>query len=317
MKIAVVILNWNGRKLLEQFLPSIVKYSQEATIYVIDNASTDKSIKYLKEYFPDIKLIKLDQNYGYAGGYNKGLKQIDADIYALVNSDIEVTANWLAPIIQTFENETETVVIQPKIKDFKNKKKFEYAGASGGYLDFFGYPYCDGRILFNVEEDIGQYEQKKNIFWASGACLFIKKNTFEKHNGFDESFFAHQEEIDLCWRIKHTGRQIKYQPKSIVYHLGGASLKHNNPFKTYLNFRNNLVMLLKNLPASHIAPVIFARLILDGLSGIAFLLQGKPKHTFAVLKAHFAFYKQIPTTIKQRPKNPIKKYYNRFSIFVK
>ena len=317
MKIAVVILNWNGRKLLEQFLPSVVKNSQEATVYVIDNASTDDSIAYLKDNFPAVKLVPLDQNYGYAGGYNRGLKYINADVYALVNSDVEATENWLLPIIENFENNPNTVVLQPKIKDYKNKKMFEYAGAAGGYLDFFGYPYCDGRILFKVEEDRGQYEQTKEIFWASGACFFIRKETFDQHKGFDEHFFAHQEEIDLCWRIKNTGKQIKYEPQSVVFHLGGASLNHQNPFKTYLNFRNNLMMLLKNLPVFYIIPIIFTRLILDGLAGIVFIFQGKPKHTWAIIKAHFGFYKRIPIIWQQRPKKSIKKYYKRFSIFIK
>ena len=317
MKIAVVILNWNGQKLLKKFLPSVVKYSTEATVYVIDNASTDDSVSYIKNTFPDVQLVQLDQNYGYAGGYNRGLQHIDAELFALVNSDVEVAENWLSPVLKTFENEPDTAVIQPKIKDYKNKKMFEYAGAAGGFLDFFGYPYCDGRIMFNVEEDKGQYDQPKEIFWASGACFFIKKDAFERHKGFDESFFAHQEEIDLCWRIKHTGKHIKYVPESEVYHLGGASLNAQSPFKTYLNFRNNLMMLLKNLPALFIFPVIFNRLILDGLAGIIFLVQGKPQHTWAVVKAHFGFYKRIPKILKQRPKNPIKKYYNQFSIFIK
>ncbi len=317
MKTAVVILNWNGKSLLKQFLPSVIKYSQKAEIYVIDNASTDDSVDFLKEHFPEVKLVQLDKNYGYAGGYNRGLKQIDADIYALVNSDVEVTQNWLLPVVKRFENEPDTVVIQPKIKDYKNKKMFEYAGAAGGFLDFFGYPYCDGRIMFEVEEDQGQYEISKDIFWASGACFFIRKDTFDKHKGFDESFFAHQEEIDLCWRIKHTGKRIKYEPASVVYHLGGASLNAQNPFKTYLNFRNNLITSLKNLPFFYIFPVTFSRLVLDGLAGIVFLLQGKPKHTWAVVKAHFGFYKRIPVTWRQRPDKIIKKYYNRFSIFIK
>ena len=317
MKIAIIILNWNGQNLLKKFLPSVIKFSQEATIYVIDNASTDDSVVYLKENYPGIKIVQLDQNYGYAGGYNRGLQQIDADIFALVNSDIEVTENWLSSILKTFENEPDTAVIQPKIKDYKNKKKFEYAGAAGGFLDFFGYPYCDGRVLFKIEEDNRQYDQQKEIFWASGACFFIRKDTYNRHKGFDESFFAHQEEIDLCWRIKHTGKQIKYVPESEVYHLGGASLDAQNSFKTYLNFRNNLMMLLKNLPAFLIFPVIFTRLILDGLAGIVFLSQGKPKHTWAVIKAHFGFYKRIPKILKLRPEKTIKKYYNRFSIFIK
>ena len=317
MKTAVVILNWNGQKLLENFLPSVVKYSPKSSIYVIDNASTDDSVAYLKRHFPEVQLVQLDQNYGYAGGYNRGLQQIDADIYALVNSDVEVTENWLSPILKTFETEPDTAVIQPKIKDYKNKKMFEYAGAAGGFLDFFGYPYCNGRRLFKIEEDNGQYNQPKEIFWASGACFFIRKDTFNRHKGFDESFFAHQEEIDLCWRIKHTGKQIKYIPESEVYHLGGASLDTQSPFKTYLNFRNNLLMLLKNLPKFLILPVIFSRLILDGLAGIVFLAQGKPQHTWALVKAHFGFYKRIPYILKKRPIKTIKKYYKRFSIFIK
>jgi len=315
MKIAVVILNWNGQKLLEQFLPSVMSYSKEADIYVIDNASTDDSAAFLQEKHPDIQIVRLDKNYGYAGGYNRGLAQIDADVYALVNSDLEVTENWLLPVIETFETDPKTAIVQPKIKDYKNRKKFEYAGAAGGYLDFFGYPYCDGRILFKIEEDKGQYEQNKDIFWASGACLFIRKPVFEQLQGFDESFFAHQEEIDLCWRAYHAGHRVRYVADSTVYHLGGASLNNQNPFKTYLNFRNNLLMLLKNLPAVYLFPVIFTRLILDGLAGIVFLFQGKPLHTWAIVKAHFGFYKRIPAAWKKRPKKPVAKYFKRFSIF--
>ena len=317
MNIAVVILNWNGKDLLENFLPSVVSYSNEANIYVIDNASTDDSIDFLRQNYPQIKIVQLDQNYGYAGGYNRGLKQIDADIYALVNSDLEVTKDWLKPIISEFNSNTKTAIIQPKIKDYKDKKMFEYAGAAGGFIDMFGYPYCDGRMLFNVEEDLGQYDKNKNIFWASGACLFIRASVFNDLNGFDESFFAHQEEIDLCWRALHQEHQITYVHKSTVYHLGGASLDNQNPFKTYLNFRNNLLMLLKNLPASLILPIIFIRLLLDGLAGIVFLFQGKPKHTWAIVKAHFGFYKRVANTLKKRPKKPIDKYYQRFSIFLK
>jgi GT2 family glycosyltransferase len=317
MNIAVVILNWNGKDLLEKFLPSVVSYSNEANIYVIDNASTDDSIDFLRQNYPQIKIVQLDQNYGYAGGYNRGLKQIDADIYALVNSDLEVTKDWLKPIISEFNSNTKTAIIQPKIKDYKDKKMFEYAGAAGGFIDMFGYPYCDGRMLFNVEEDLGQYDKNKNIFWASGACLFIRASVFNDLNGFDESFFAHQEEIDLCWRALHQEHQITYVHKSTVYHLGGASLDNQNPFKTYLNFRNNLLMLLKNLPASLILPIIFIRLLLDGLAGIVFLFQGKPKHTWAIVKAHFGFYKRVANTLKKRPKKPIDKYYQRFSIFLK
>ena len=317
MNVAVVILNWNGVKLLGQFLPSVVFFSNEATIYVIDNASTDDSIHFLKDNYPQIQIIQLDKNYGYAGGYNRGLQQIDADVYALVNSDLEVTKGWLKPIISEFTNKQLTAIIQPKILDYKNKKMFEYAGAAGGFIDMFGYPYCDGRVLFNIEEDKGQYNLNKNIFWASGACFFIRASVFKDLQGFDESFFAHQEEIDLCWRALHKEHQIKYIYNSTVYHLGGASLNNQNPFKTYLNFRNNLLMLVKNLPSSLIFPIIFSRLILDGLAGIVFIFQGKPKHTWAIVKAHFGFYKRIPSAIKNRPKKAVDKYYQRFSIFLK
>jgi len=317
MNIAVVILNWNGVDLLKQFLPSVIAHSSKANIYVIDNASTDDSVFYLQQNHPEVKLIQLNQNYGYAGGYNRGLQQIDADIYALVNSDLEVTKNWLNPIISEFKNHPETAIIQPKIKDYKNKDKFEYAGAAGGFLDLFGYPYCDGRVLFKVETDKGQYNLRKEIFWASGACLFVRKSIFNQLKGFDESFFAHQEEIDFCWRAHHHQHKTIYIPESTVYHLGGASLSNQNPFKTYLNFRNNLLMMLKNLPGSLVAPIIFSRLLLDGLAGIVFMLQGKPKHTWAIVKAHFGFYKRIPKAFKQRPKKPIKNYYQTFSIFLK
>ena len=317
MKTAVVILNWNGIDLLREFLPSVVKYSQQADIYVIDNASSDASITFLQDNYPQVKWVQLDKNYGYAGGYNRGLKHIDADIYALVNSDLEVTENWLNPIIKAFEEDKDTGIIQPKIRDYKDKKMFEYAGAAGGFIDRFGYPYCDGRVLFNIEEDKGQYNKKKEIFWASGACLIIRKKVFDQLGGFDESFFAHQEEIDLCWRARHQGNKIVYIPNSTVYHLGGASLNNQNPFKTYLNFRNNLLMLLKNLPGYLLFPIIFSRLLLDGLAGVVFLFQGKPKHTWAIIKAHFGFYKRIPDAWKKRPAHPIKKYYHRNSIFLK
>ncbi len=316
-KTAVVILNWNGKDLMEKFLPSVTGFSPQADIWVIDNASTDDSIKFLPENYPEIKMVQLDKNYGFAGGYNRGLKNINYEYLVLLNSDIEVTENWLEPLIFHLENNPKTAVLQPKIKDYKDKKMFEYAGAAGGYLDFFGYPYCDGRLLFTVEQDKGQYEKEKEIFWASGACFVIRKNVFDKFKGFDESYFAHQEEIDLCWRIKNHDYQIKYIPKSTVYHLGGASLDSQNPFKTYLNFRNSLLNLLKNLPTINLFPVIFSRLLLDGLAGIVFIFQGKPKHTWAVVKAHFGFYKRIPSAWKKRSKRTTKKYYHRFSVFLK
>ena len=268
MKIAVVILNWNGEKLLEQFLPSIVQYSPQADIYVADNASTDDSVSYLKAFFPTVKIIQNDSNLGFAEGYNEALKEVDAEIYALVNSDIEVTENWLKPIVETFENEPKTAIIQPKILDFKRKEYFEYAGAAGGFLDKYGYPYCRGRVFETLEKDNGQYDDNCEIFWASGACFFIRSSVYKELEGFDANFFAHQEEIDLCWRAFNKGYMIKYNSQSVVYHVGGATLQQGNPKKTFLNFRNSLLMLLKNLPKKQLISVIFIRLLLDGVAGV-------------------------------------------------
>ena len=247
-KIAVVILNWNGVKLLEQFLPSVIQFSEDATIYVADNDSTDNSVEFVQQNFPTIKIVKNTGNHGFAKGYNDALKHIDAEIYALVNSDIEVTENWLKPILETFENEKQTAIIQPKILDFKNKENFEYAGAAGGFIDKYGFPFCRGRIFETLEKDNGQYDDNSELFWASGACFFIRKKVYHELGGFDESFFAHQEEIDLCWRAANEGHIIKYNYQSLVYHVGGATLQQGNPKKTYLNFRNSLLMLVKNLP---------------------------------------------------------------------
>ena len=300
MKIAVVILNWNGTKLLEQFLPSIVKHSQEADIYVADNASTDNSVAFVKANFPKVKIVVNESNFGFAQGYNESLKQIDAEIYALVNSDIEVTENWLKPILETFENEPKTAIIQPKLLDFKRKEYFEYAGAAGGFLDKYGYPYCRGRVFETLEKDNGQYNDNREIFWASGACFFIRNAVYKELKGFDADFFAHQEEIDLCWRAFNKGHIIKYNAKSVVYHVGGATLQQGNPKKTFLNFRNSLLMLVKNLPKNQLFPVLFIRLVLDGIAGIQFIFQGKFKHLVAILKAHFAFYSLYSNNYKKR-----------------
>jgi GT2 family glycosyltransferase len=313
-KIAVVILNWNGAKLLEQFLPSVVAYSQEATIYVADNASTDHSIAVIQSKFPQVTIIQNDRNYGFAKGYNVALQQVEEDYYALVNSDIEVTQNWLAPILSIFENEPEIGIIQPKILDFKNKDYFEYAGAAGGYIDQFGYPYCRGRIFDTIEKDLGQYNDDVDIFWASGACLFIRKDIFRKLNGFDDDFFAHQEEIDLCWRAFNLGYKAKYTAKSVVYHVGGATLNEGNPRKTFLNFRNSLFMLTKNLPENKLFLILFLRLCLDGLAGIQLVLQGKFSHCWAIVRAHFAFYRLINKTLKKRNGNYANHYFKSKSI---
>lgn len=300
MKIAVVILNWNGSKLLKQFLPSVVAFSKEADIYVADNDSTDDSIAVLQSEFPSVKIISNAANYGFAKGYNDALQYVDADIYALVNSDIEVTENWLSPIVKMFENEPETAIIQPKILDYKNKSKFEYAGAAGGFIDKYGYPFCRGRIFETLEKDNGQYDSDCTISWASGACFFIRSHVYKNLGGFDADFFAHQEEIDLCWRTSNQGHDIRYNYQSKVYHVGGATLDQGNPRKTYLNFRNSLLMLVKNLPKKQLFFIIFSRLVLDGLAGIRFIFQGKISHCFAIVKAHFSLYRRFLKNYKKR-----------------
>jgi GT2 family glycosyltransferase len=300
MKLAIVILNWNGQQLLEQFLPSVVSYSKEANIYIADNASTDNSIEFVTTHYPEITIIKNKTNGGYAKGYNDALQQVEADIYCLLNSDIEVTENWLTPIISEFQTDDTVAAIQPKILDYKDKSKFEYAGAGGGFIDKYGYPYCRGRIFDSIETDLKQYNDTLNIFWASGACLFVKSDTYRYLNGFDEDYFAHQEEIDLCWRIQNLNKKIKYVGTSTVYHVGGATLTTQNPQKTFLNFRNSLFNLVKNTPKNKGFRLIFIRLCLDGVAGVKYLIEGKPLHTLAIIKAHFSFYANLSTMLKKR-----------------
>ncbi|WP_075343615.1 glycosyltransferase family 2 protein [Tenacibaculum agarivorans] len=301
MKTAVVILNWNGKQLLEQFLPSIIAFSsEESEVYVADNASTDDSIQYVKENFPSVHIVVNKQNGGYAKGYNDALQHINADIYCLINSDIEVTKNWLTPVLQLFKQEENTAIIQPKLLDYKDKSKFEYAGAGGGYVDFFGYPYCRGRIFNDLEKDENQFNDTTDIFWASGACFFVRSAVFHQLNGFDEDYFAHQEEIDLCWRAQNEGFSVKFVGASTVYHVGGATLQESNPTKTYLNFRNSLFTILKNVPSKYLFTVILARLVLDGVAGLKFIVELRPIHTWSVLKAHLSFYKNCTRFIKKR-----------------
>ncbi|MCL1673846.1 glycosyltransferase family 2 protein [Elizabethkingia ursingii] len=308
MKIAIAILNWNGKSWLEKFLPNVLANSQSAEVYVIDNASTDDSVAYISTHFPSVKIVINQQNHGFAGGYNEGLKQINADIYCLLNSDVEVTSGWLDPISALFEKNPDIAAIQPKVLDYNRKNFFEFAGAGGGLIDNLGYPYCRGRIFDNVEEDKGQYNDETEIFWASGCCLFIRSEDFWTQNGFDARFFAHQEEIDLCWRLKNSGRKIYYTGKSTIYHVGGGTLQKQNPRKTYLNIRNNLSMMLKNLPSDKLY-LIFIRLCLDGVAGIYFMFKHGFSHTWAVIRAHFGFYAQLPGTLKLRQQNQIKDYY--------
>ncbi|CAL2087327.1 glycosyltransferase family 2 protein [Tenacibaculum sp. 190524A02b] len=311
MKTAIVILNWNGKKLLEQFLPSVVSFSSKiAEVYVADNASTDDSIAYIKQYFPTVKVVENSQNGGYAKGYNDALQHIDADIYCLLNSDIEVTENWLLPVIETFKKEPNTGIIQPKLLDYKEKTKFEYAGAGGGFIDLFGYPYCRGRVFNYLEADNGQFNDTSEIFWASGACMFIRSEIYHSLGGFDEDYFAHQEEIDLCWRAQNEGYTVKYVGASTVFHVGGATLQESNPHKTFLNFRNSLLNVVKSVPKRWFLFVVFSRLVLDGIAGVKFALELRPIHTLAILKAHLSFYKNFFRFLGKRRKLQKKANYN-------
>lgn len=292
-KIAVVLLNFNGVNLLQKFLPTVVKYSTEATIYVADNASTDASKQFVNNHFSNVKWIQLPKNYGYAQGYNIALKQVDEEYLCLLNTDIEVTENWLQPIINLFETQLNVGIVQPKILDFNNKHLYEYAGAAGGFIDKYGFPFCRGRIFDTIEKDENQYPSQE-IFWASGACFFIRNNVFKQLNGFDEDFFAHQEEIDLCWRAFNQNIKVYYCNESSVFHVGGATLKKSNPKKAYLNFRNSLFMLYKNVPAKQRFSVIFRRLSFDGLAGVKLMFALQPLHAFAMVKSHVAFYANLP-----------------------
>ncbi|MBS3739311.1 glycosyltransferase family 2 protein [Mesohalobacter halotolerans] len=315
MSIAVVILNWNGKKLLETFLPSVVKYSKEAQIYVVDNASTDDSLSFLNTKYPNIKTISNTYNAGYAGGYNQGLKHIKEDIYILLNNDVLVSKNWLNPIIKTFKNQKDVAIVQPKILDYNKPEYFEYAGAAGGFLDLWAYPYCRGRIFDTLERDNGQYDEDVHIFWASGACLAIKRKVFWAIGAFDEKYFAHQEEIDLCWRAYNHGFKAWYTHLSCVYHLGGGTLNAFQPQKTFLNFRNSIFNIAKNMTSPWFVLIVLGRLILDALACVRFLFKGQFRHIGAVLRAHLSFYKHSPKIIKKRKKHfKNLKYYSIFSI---
>jgi GT2 family glycosyltransferase len=299
MNVAVVILNYNGQSYLEQFLPAVVEHSEGAEIYVVDNASTDDSVHFLKTHYPDIKLVVNTSNGGFAKGYNDGLKSICADIYVLLNSDVEVTEGWLSAPVELLKKQEEIAAIQPKILAFHDKTRFEHAGAAGGFLDQNYFPFCRGRIFQEVEEDLGQYNDEKEVFWASGACLFIRANDFHQMNGFDADFFAHMEEIDLCWRLKKQNRQIYYSGKSVVYHVGGGTLNYDTPKKTYLNFRNSLFMIIKNHHGM-LFPKLVWRMCLDGLAGAVFIAKFQFAHFAAVFKAHMSVYARLRTFLKKR-----------------
>lgn len=304
-KIAIVILNWNGCEMLRSFLPSVVRFSEAdgGVVYVADNGSTDASVEMLRREFPTVRLILLEKNNGFADGYNLALKQVDAEYAVLLNSDVEVTEHWLMPLVTFMDAHPEVAASQPKIRSWRHKEQFEYAGAAGGFIDRYGYPFCRGRILGVVETDNGQYDTIIPIFWATGAALFIRLKDYWEAGGLDGRFFAHMEEIDLCWRLRARGRQLVCVPQSEVFHVGGATLKKENPHKTYLNFRNNLVMLYKNLPQEDLLPVMRMRAILDYIAALSFVLKGQIPNALAVLRARRAYASLRPSFTASREEN--------------
>jgi len=291
MKTAIVILNWNGRKFLEMFLPKVLETSRSiADVYIADNGSEDDSVTFLQNNFPEVKVIENGANLGFATGYNQALRQIEAEYYVLLNSDIEVAEKWIEPIIRLMDGDKTIAACQPKILSYHQRNKFEYAGAAGGFIDRYGYPFCRGRIFQAIEQDTGQYDDVTEIFWATGACLFVRADLYHMAGGLDDDFFAHMEEIDLCWRLKHLGYKIMYCGESTIYHIGGGSLDKSAPRKTYLNIRNNSTLLYKNLLKNELYPVFLARFFLDLMAAFKFLIDGGFKHFAAVARAHIGFY---------------------------
>lgn len=317
--VAIVILNWNGRSMLERFMPSVVKYSlmdseSEAgwqtpnsepltitsEVVVADNGSSDDSVPFLQARYPNVRLLLFDKNYGFAEGYNRALAQVQADYYVLLNSDVECTPHWVQPVVSMMERETNVAIAQPKLLMYDRKDTFEYAGGAGGFIDRYGYPFCRGRLFSTLERDHGQYDDERNIFWASGAAMFVRANVFHELGGLDGDFFAHMEEIDFCWRAKNNGYEVRYCPRSVVFHVGGGTLPKSSPFKTRLNFRNNLAMLYKNLPPNRQRRVVYFRLVLDGVAAFKFLLQGNFGEFKAVWQAHHEFRSMKPQLRKKR-----------------
>lgn len=305
MKTAVVILNWNGEKYLNQFLPILLEHTQipDVELIVADNASTDNSLLLLAEKFPTVRTIVFDRNYGFAGGYNKALSQIEAEYYVLLNSDVEVTANWLSSMLEYMEQNKDVAACQPKIRSFYNRTYFEHAGASGGFIDYLGFPFCRGRVIGKVEEDKGQFDTVADVFWATGACLLIRSEVFHKVGGLDDAFFAHMEEIDLCWRMNSRGYRIVCLPQSTVYHVGGGTLHVEHPRKTYLNFRNNLLMLYKNLPHKSLKKILFWRCVIDYAAAFQLFITGKPKNARSVIQARKDFKTMLPDFENKRKEN--------------
>lgn len=319
--VAIVILNWNGRSMLERFMPSVIRYSlmdsdSEAgwqmpntprleltsEVIVADNGSSDDSVAFLQEHYPQVRLILLDKNYGFADGYNRALAQVEADYYVLLNSDVECTPHWLQPVISMMEREKQVAIAQPKMLMFDRKDTFEYAGGAGGFIDNYGYPFCRGRLFSTLERDHGQYDDECDIFWASGAAMFVRASVYHRLGGLDGDFFAHMEEIDFCWRAKNSGYYVRYCSRSVVYHVGGGTLPKSSPFKTRLNFRNNLAMLYKNLPSTRLRRVIRCRIVLDWVAALKFLAQGHWGEFDAVRQAHQEFRRLRPQLVEKREK---------------
>ena len=305
--IAVVILNYNGEQLLQQFLPSVLQYSPEAEVFVADNGSSDQSLKLLRDHFPTVKVLQFEKNFGFCGGYNKALRQINAEYYVLLNSDVEVTPDWLPPLKSLLDAHPGVAAVQPKILSFRDRRRFEYAGAGGGFIDSLGYPFCRGRIFDHVEEDHGQYNDERPVFWTSGACMMIRSGKFHEHNGFDEDFFAHMEEIDLCWRLSRSHNSVYYSGKSCVYHLGAGTLGYHQPRKTYLNFRNGLSLIFKHLDSRELVYKLPFRLMLDWLAAFFFLLKGEGKNFVSVGRAHADFFHQF--SIMRSKRTALRKVY--------
>lgn len=319
-KVAVVILNYNGRTFLERFLPNVMENTNDAVadIVVADNASTDDSVAFMKEHYPNIRLIVNDFNGGFATGYNLALRQIEAEYYVLLNSDIEVTPHWIEPVVRLMDSDPGIAACQPKIRSYYERTKFEYAGAAGGFIDHYGYPFCRGRLFQHVEEDCGQYDDVKEVFWASGACMFVRSDLYLRHGGLDDSFFAHMEEIDFCWRMKNQGFKIYCCPQSVVYHIGGGTLPKSSSRKTFLNFRNNLSLLYKNLPDGRVFWVLAYRILLDWVAAFKFLAAGGLKDFWAVIRAHFAFYGRMASlrqVRRQIPHAQVSQMYQRNIVF--
>lgn len=323
-KLSVVLLNFNGRHHLETFLPSVVAHSGTHGVYVVDNGSTDDSVNFVKSNYPKVRLICFNENNGFCGGYNKAIPFIDSEYIVLLNTDVEVSPNWIEPILEILENQPKIKAVQPRILDYKNKEYFEYAGAAGGFIDVMGYPFCRGRIFETIEKADGKYLDQQKIFWASGSCLFIHRQTYLNLGGLDEKFFAHMEEIDLCWRIWNSGHEVAYCPGSTVYHLGGGTLNKSKPKKTYLNFRNGLSLLIKNEPFNKLWWKLPLRIALDWTAVLKFSLQSGPKHGLAILNAHLSTLLSLPQTIKKRQRKrsataniPIFKGFIAWQYFVK